>query len=92
METVQGGSGNAASTMPIQTESRKQTVDVLRVELEMVRQELSKKDDDKTVERLMMTIEAQQRTTNDLTAKLDVLLKTQVPSHLNTEHSSQTLQ
>ncbi|CAH1982979.1 unnamed protein product [Acanthoscelides obtectus] len=38
-----------------------------------------------------MIIEAQQRTITDLTVKLDLLLKTQVPSHLNITNSSQTL-
>ncbi|CAH1988889.1 unnamed protein product [Acanthoscelides obtectus] len=63
--------------MAIDMESREQTILELRVELEMVRQELSKKDDDKkTIKRLMMTIEAQQWTIKDLTVKLDLLLKT----------------
>ncbi|CAH1970681.1 unnamed protein product [Acanthoscelides obtectus] len=79
METDTGGSENGASTMAIETNSKEQTVEELRVELEMVLQELSKKDDDKkTNERFMMIIEAQQRTINDLTVKLDLLLKTQV--------------
>ncbi|CAH2007764.1 unnamed protein product [Acanthoscelides obtectus] len=38
-----------------------------------------------------MIIEAQQRTITDLTVKLDLLLKTQVPSHRNITNSSQTL-
>ncbi|CAH1988363.1 unnamed protein product [Acanthoscelides obtectus] len=68
------------------------SIEELRAELEMVRQELSKKDDNKkTIERLMMIIEAQQQTITDLTVKLDLVLKTQVPSHLNITHSSQTL-
>ncbi|CAH1960912.1 unnamed protein product [Acanthoscelides obtectus] len=93
METDPGGPGNGAFTMAIETESREQAVEELTVELEMVRQELSKKDDDKkTIERMMLIIEAQQRTIDELTVKLDLLLKTQVPSHLNTIHSSQTLQ
>ncbi|CAH2014668.1 unnamed protein product, partial [Acanthoscelides obtectus] len=92
METDPGGSGNGASTMAMEMESKEQTIEELRAELEMVRQELSKKDDDKkTNERLMMIIEAQQRTVTDLTVKLDLLLKTQVPSHLNITNSSQTL-
>ncbi|CAH2005200.1 unnamed protein product [Acanthoscelides obtectus] len=78
--------------MAMEMESKEQTIEELRAELEMVRQELSKKDDDKkTIERLMMINEAQQRTITDLTVKLDLLLKTQVPSHLNITHSSQTV-
>ncbi|CAH1962500.1 unnamed protein product [Acanthoscelides obtectus] len=71
METDPGGSGNGASTMAMEMESKEQTIEELRAELEMVRQELSKKDDDKkTIERLMMINEAQQRTITDLTVKL----------------------
>ncbi|CAH2004747.1 unnamed protein product [Acanthoscelides obtectus] len=66
METDPAGSGNGASTMAIETESKEQTVEEVRAQLEMVGQELSKKDDDKkTNERLMMIIEAQQRTINN---------------------------
>ncbi|CAH2000305.1 unnamed protein product [Acanthoscelides obtectus] len=92
METDPGGSGNGTSTMAMEMESKEQTIEELRAELEMVRQEPSKKDDKKTIERLMMIIEAQQRTITELIVKLDLLLKTQVPSHLYITHSSQPLQ
>ncbi|CAH1968204.1 unnamed protein product [Acanthoscelides obtectus] len=85
METDPGGQ-EMASIMAMEMESKEQTVEEFRAELEMVRQ------DKKTYERLMMIIEAQQRTITDLKVKLDLLLKTQVPSHLNITHSSQTLQ